>query len=238
MNPRILIVDDDVNIKYLLAEKLSCYNFTYCKSVNEALRKSKEITYNLFIIDYKLKNNNGLNFINQLKENQKKIPKILITGYGTKELFIKALDFNINAIIEKPLNINLLQNKIEDLLTKYYGNFNSNSSYETHIKFLKQQLNNPYTDNINLQLFSKEIGKNYKYLSNIFKKTTGKTFREYHKETKMKKALDLLTSTNISINQIGKKLYYSNTPAFIKAFKNYYGFTPTNMRHKCHVKNN
>ena len=90
---------------------------------------------------------------------------------------------------------------------------------DTHIFALK-----------NLHQLSDVINYNYSYLSNLFKKTTGRTLLEYYQNSKLKKARSLIKENKLKISEISDHLNYSSVYAFSKAYKKKYGVCPTATR--------
>jgi AraC-like DNA-binding protein len=58
----------------------------------------------------------------------------------------------------------------------------------------------------------------------------GNTFSKLLTQNRSKRALILLKDHVLSINEIGMRLGYANTPNFIRAFKNWTGLTPESYR--------
>lgn len=70
------------------------------------------------------------------------------------------------------------------------------------------------------------------YLSSTIKKFTGRKFTDILQEAKLKKALILLKSSDISVSEIASDVGYENTNFFYEIFKRYYDCTPTEYRKK------
>lgn len=83
---------------------------------------------------------------------------------------------------------------------------------------------------LSLKLIAEEMDISYKYLSDVFKKETGKTFLEYVHDIRDKKAKELLATTEISITDIGEQVGYLSSNTFIKTFKKLNGITPGEFR--------
>ncbi len=73
-------------------------------------------------------------------------------------------------------------------------------------------------------------GYNGDYVERIFKKATGKTLLTYGKDILIKKAANLLVSTNLGIGDICERLGYSNRHYFNQIFQKEYGLTPSAFR--------
>jgi len=68
------------------------------------------------------------------------------------------------------------------------------------------------------------------YFSNIVKKCTGKNFKDFILDEKMKKTSYLLRNTNLTIEEVMEKVGISNVQFFYKKFKEHYGITPHKYR--------
>ncbi|QHW31384.1 helix-turn-helix domain-containing protein [Paenibacillus rhizovicinus] len=68
------------------------------------------------------------------------------------------------------------------------------------------------------------------YLSRLFKKETGKNLIDYLIEIKMKRAKQLLDTTNMTVSMIAQQVGYANFSHFTKTFRKYYGVNPQEHR--------
>jgi PAS domain S-box-containing protein len=101
---QILHVDDDVCFLEVSKEILASENnFEICNvtSVDEAIQKLKEQNYDAIVSDYEMPQKNGLDFLKELKQQQKDIPFILFTGKGREEVAVKALNLGADSYINK-----------------------------------------------------------------------------------------------------------------------------------------
>lgn len=102
-------------------------------------------------------------------------------------------------------------------------------SNETYIDYALQYIKHNY-DHIKVNDIAKYIGINRSYLSSIFKKKLNISPQEYLVTYKLKKATELLKSTNLSIQDISFSIGYENPLTFSKIFKQYYGVSPKSFR--------
>ncbi|MBE5040049.1 helix-turn-helix domain-containing protein [Ructibacterium gallinarum] len=86
--------------------------------------------------------------------------------------------------------------------------------------------------NMSLNLLADTFGLSIPYLSKIFKAYTQKTFTDYLIEIRIKKAAELLVSTNKKVNEISEMVGYPNASSFIRIFKKYYFMTPIDYRNR------
>lgn len=71
---------------------------------------------------------------------------------------------------------------------------------------------------------------NSDYLSRLFIKKTSLNLSKYIQKIRMEKAIELLESTNLSINQIASQVGYHNIGFFYKKFKEHFHTTPNKLR--------
>jgi AraC-like DNA-binding protein len=85
-------------------------------------------------------------------------------------------------------------------------------------------------NDISLEDVARKFNYSLEYTSRYIKKNTGKTFMELLTDSRMKHAVSLLKSTNLSVSQIAFQIGYENTENFIRVFRKKYNTTPTAYR--------
>lgn len=74
---------------------------------------------------------------------------------------------------------------------------------------------------------------NTEYFCRLFKKEVGITYINYLTDIKLSKAVELLDTSNMRINEISEVVGYNNFSYFSKAFKKKYKISPYQYRNKC-----
>jgi DNA-binding NtrC family response regulator len=117
-NARILVIDDDVNIRKSLEAILSAegYNVDLAKNGKEAIKKSESTVYNVALIDIRLPDMDGVELLTQVKDNVPKMRKIIITGYPSVQNAIEAVNRKADAYLVKPVDVKKLLIIIETQL--------------------------------------------------------------------------------------------------------------------------
>ncbi|WP_161980301.1 AraC family transcriptional regulator [Streptococcus sp. S784/96/1] len=77
---------------------------------------------------------------------------------------------------------------------------------------------------------AQHFGYNSNYMSNMLKKHTGKNFQEILLEKRLLIACDLLSNTELSIDNIALESGFNTTSYFFRQFKKRYGCTPSAYR--------
>jgi DNA-binding NtrC family response regulator len=104
---KILIVDDDPEIRFTLEALLSAegYQVDATETGMEAIRKAEEKWYNIALIDINLPDINGIQLLTKLREGTPKMRKIIITGFPTLPNAVDAVNNQANAYLIKPVDI-------------------------------------------------------------------------------------------------------------------------------------
>lgn len=87
-----------------------------------------------------------------------------------------------------------------------------------------------YRENISLAKMAEMFYMNLYYFSVFFKKETGKNFKNYLIEIRMKEALKLLMESDIKTYELAKSVGYNDVGTFTQKFREYYGDTPSEYK--------
>ncbi|WP_333813677.1 response regulator [Muricomes intestini] len=121
---KLLIADDEQFIrkgiisilKKNLTEEIQCIE---AANGQDALMKAREMALNLIITDISMPGCDGLEFIRQLREENKMIPIVILSGYDNFEYAQKAIRLGVKEYIMKPIKkqefITLIQEYIDDI---------------------------------------------------------------------------------------------------------------------------
>jgi DNA-binding response OmpR family regulator len=114
----ILVVDDEENIRELLKEFLEENNFkvTLAEDGLKALELIEADLPGLMIVDLLLPGEHGISLIKTVKEKYS-IPTIIISSiYNKDEIEDFMEEYVVEAFLEKPLNLDLLLEKINSII--------------------------------------------------------------------------------------------------------------------------
>ena len=81
---RLLVVDDEENIRFLFKEELEEEGYTVDVASNglEAMDKVKQYVFDLVVLDIKMPGMSGIEALNEIKNMNKNLPVILCSAYG------------------------------------------------------------------------------------------------------------------------------------------------------------
>ncbi len=98
------------------------------------------------------------------------------------------------------------------------------------IRQICEIIENEYASELYLDRVAEQIYLSPAYISRIFKKSTGMNFVKYLNEVRLKKAAALLIEDDYPINEISKKVGFSDVSYFCSCFKKKYGMTTVQYR--------
>ncbi len=117
----ILVVDDDKMILRLAAEALKDYaggfNVITASDGKQALQILNASGADLVITDLKMPVMDGYELLSYMSKNHRNIPIIVMTGFGSPEIAKQLRQKGILHYIEKPFEINVLREKISEVLS-------------------------------------------------------------------------------------------------------------------------
>src|SRR3989304_9450529 len=117
---RILIVDDDENIRKVLETILEDEGFTVesADTAKKGIEKSEKSFYNLALIDVRLPDMEGIELLAKMRDTKPKMRKIIVTGYPTLHNAVAAVNRGADAYVMKPFDVEKLLQTIREQLKK------------------------------------------------------------------------------------------------------------------------
>jgi CheY-like chemotaxis protein len=114
MNNRILLVDDEETIRYVLREALigEGYNVDIAHDAFQAIERFKMTPYDLIITDIKMHGMDGLQLIREVRKDDSLLNIIIITAYGSLETVKEAAQLGVIEMISKPFKIQEIKDAI------------------------------------------------------------------------------------------------------------------------------
>ena len=92
------------------------------------------------------------------------------------------------------------------------------------------------TADLSLDTISKSVGFTPVYFHKLFRASTGKTLRDYVETERIKKAIELLLSTELTLTEIAYTCGFSSQSYFSYAFKKKMNCTPREYAKAVHLK--
>lgn len=118
---------------------------------------------------------------------------------------------------------------INEMIRKYcllVQNY-SMQGYSPVIQKVANYININLTEDLTLNVLAKKYAVSASYLSSLFKKEMGVTITDYANQQRIRRAIALLNSTNMQIQDIASECGIYDASYFRKLFKRYVGKTPS-----------
>ncbi len=236
MPVKILIIDDEPIIADGLETFLSEHfaesaliTKTY-SSTNGFDLLSKNI-YDLALCDIEMPVLTGIELKDRIRKLGILTPIIFLTGYNDFNFAYNAIKSQNVSFILKNESDEFLLNKIEEIL-QVSPRHETLSANELFLKRLDDFINDNILNAINISDIANEFDYNPFYLSRYYKKITGKSLYRHLNEIKLKKCIELITETDIKIEELAIKIGYSSASSFLAFFKKQTNKTPNQFRKK------
>ena len=188
------------------------------KYVNEffaAMERAKEALYN--------RQKFCLNLIINISDALYEIgcnPAILFNNTDSWALIRKA---------DSPEALKNFINNITDVVMSYIENAREQKN-KSLIERVKAMVDANFADDASLETAAAQVYMSPCYLSVIFKRETGMTFKNYLIHTRIEKSKELLANTELKIYEIAEKVGYTDTRYFSDIFQRNTGKTPSQYR--------
>lgn len=244
----ILIVDDEEQIREGLANTInwSAYSITKAFTAEnawKALDIVKTNSISLIITDIKMPGMMGIEFIQKAASIDKNIKFIVISSYDNFDYVRAALKLQVIDYLIKPVNISELiqlvcksiayvpENPVVHVADhNYLQEENINEGMEVYSPLVKRcmaYVDNHFYGTVTLGDLAEAMERNPSYISHVFKSETGKTLTEYLNELRIKRAIQLMDSSNLLLYEIAAMVGFESYRNFINMFKKSTGKIPT-----------
>jgi DNA-binding response OmpR family regulator len=115
---RVIIVEDDVDFCETLRRALSREGYQVHLAVDgpEALSLMRKTSFDLAIIDLVLPGMGGMRILEELQGLGLTIPTIVITAYGDRRSYRRALELGATAFLAKPIMLEEVNRVVRNVL--------------------------------------------------------------------------------------------------------------------------
>lgn len=118
--PRILVVDDDAEMRALLTDVLSVEDYAVVGAANgaEALIRLRNESFAAIVLDKNMPGLSGLDLLPGLRTICPEMPVILITAFGDVASYVDAIEKGAFAYVFKPFRLEELLTTLEQALAR------------------------------------------------------------------------------------------------------------------------
>lgn len=241
---RVMLVEDEQDDRLMLAqflEKQGCRVYL-AENGLDALTKSLVVKPDLVLMDVRMPVLDGVSSCRMMKDDPRLagIPVIFVSAMGNAEDRVDGLSAGAVDYINKPFNLEELRLRIQVHLGKQGSTapappaigeqISVNSLDQILFQTARSRLLQHWDQGPDLRLLAESVGTNTRRLNDAFRTCTGKTVFEYLREERMHEAKRLLLNTEMDVQDIAQELGFSTGANFATAFKERFGYSPTQYR--------
>ena len=116
MSAKVLLVDDEKDFLDIMAERMTArgMDVSATDSAEEALKMVESESFDAVIMDLMMPEMDGFQALKLFKKSRPDLSIILLTGNVPQETFLEAIKLGAMDVIEKPADLDLLTQKIEE----------------------------------------------------------------------------------------------------------------------------
>lgn len=254
----VLIVDDNADMRaYLRTLLLDRYYVIEAADGQSGLKLAVESVPDIVVSDVMMPVMDGLAFCTRLKQHEatSHIPVLLLTARSSEQQYIEGLQTGADIYMTKPFSADLLLANIASLLAnrqklrQLFKTQNLNTTPSQHLTtqnspspdrrfldtFLKAMEKHMSNTNLKIEDLGDEVGLSRVQLYRKVKALTGMTPVEILRETRLKRAMQLLKTTDKTVSEIANEVGFATPGYFSSCFKKQYDKYPTDVREEMKV---
>ena len=120
MKVKILLVEDDASLGYIISDQLKMdgYNVTLCMDGTDGLKKFNSESFHMCIFDVMMPKKDGFTLAKDIRKTDKKTPILFLTAKASDEDKIAGFKAGGDDYLTKPFNVEELQLRVAAMLRR------------------------------------------------------------------------------------------------------------------------
>lgn len=247
----VLIVDDNADMRaYLRTLLLDSYYVIEAADGQSGMKLAVESVPDIVVSDVMMPVMDGLTFCTRLKQHEatSHIPVLLLTARSSEQQHIEGLQTGADAYMTKPFSADLLLANIASLLNNRQAlrrafaakvaevdtvvSADGSSTPDSFFlnRFMKAMDKNLSNTKLKIDDLGDELGLSRVQLYRKVKALTGMTPVEILREARLKRAMQLLKTTDKTVAEIAYEVGFATPGYFSSCFKKQFDKYPTEIR--------
>lgn len=241
----ILIVEDNEDLRFYLKDNLKAqYHIEEAANGMDGWEKAKQLNPDLIVSDVMMPLMDGVELARKIKTETltAHIPIILLTAMGSEEKQLEGLRVGVNDYITKPFTFEILASRIRNLIVqqkllqkRFHKQIEINPGDVTITpvdeKFLKHALEvvekNMDNSEFSVEDLSDDMFMNRVTLYRKILSITGKTPIEFIRSIRLKRSIQLLEKSGMSVAEVAYAVGFNSPKVFAKFFKEEFKMLPS-----------
>jgi len=246
-HPTVLLVEDNIDLRELLADQLATYyQVKWAANGEEGLKMALEHNPDLIISDIMMPKMNGINMLDKLRNNSlvSHIPVVLLTAKCSIENQIEGLKYGADYYLTKPFNMSLLLTAISNLIKQRQtilgkiadrkviklspGEVVITSKDESFLrKVIKTVEDNMHNPLFSIEMVADAMAMGRTAFYKKFKSLTCVTTVDFIRDMRLKRAKQFMEAGEDRISIVALEVGFNNAKYFSTCFKEKYGVSPS-----------
>lgn len=241
----VLVVEDNVDLRTFITHRLNkLYNIYEAANGVEGLKLAQKVDPDLVISDVMMPKMDGLELCASIKNNldTSHIPIILLTAKSSVENQLEGLHVGADDYLPKPFNFEILEARVSNLietrnklraqflgkgelsLDELTSSTRDQKFLELALRTVEQHMEN---SDFGVTMFVSEMGISRSLLHKKLTALTNQSAADFINHLRLKKAENLLLTTDLNVSQVAYSVGYSDPKYFTRLFHKQYGASPT-----------
>lgn len=252
---QILIVDDEVTVVSLIKkhvdwESIGIEKVQTAYNAATAKKKVEENPIDIILCDIEMPQENGLVFLEWVKERYPQISTVILTAYPEFHYAQTAIKLGVKNYLLKPISFAELSETIRKMGKEIIEQKKQHSWLEERAEEEVRHLDNTetivqevmkyiavhYADPIGRQEIADSMHMNGDYLNRVFKNAIGYSLIQYIQYYRVIVAKRLMKEESIAVVDVGCRVGMESPSYFGKIFKKWTGLTPYEYYVQVHEK--
>lgn len=256
--PLVLVIDDNEDIRVLVTQLLKDqYKVISASGGNEGIRMATRYVPDAIICDVMMPDLDGMQTCAAIKNevSTSHIPVLMLTACSLDEQKVEGYENGADGYMSKPFNNEVLRARVASLITnrkrirEYIGNdrisANGNPSEDNGGKSKATDIENEFFSrlkniirkeignmDLSVDLLADKMGMGRSQFYRKIKALTGLSPVELLRDMRLKKARELLLTTDKSVSEIAYDVGFSTPAYFTKCYREVYSETPSALRER------
>ncbi len=243
---KIMIVDDEPKIrkgiKMLLDGQKGFDVVGAYDGAESALMDILEKTPDVIVTDIKMPEYSGLDLIEKIREREKNIYIIIISGYSNFEYAQQAIKYGVYRYLTKPTNPRELIEVLREIERKQEpqlcgseppaGMYVNSDVGNLLVRKAVDYIEIHYAEKIGLKSIAEVLYISPNYLSDLFRRHMKENFSDYLIDFRLKKACIYLKMPEYKVSDVSQMTGFRDAAYFSTVFKKAYNMTPLEFKNK------
>ena len=246
--PKILVIEDNADMRLFINNEFKdSYNVCEARDGIIGIQKAYEEIPDAIICDVMMPGKDGYEVCRTLKNDERTshIPIVMLTAKGSEQHTIEGFESGADEYVAKPFSAAVLKARIKNLiearislrrkfmrepfagLAEILPSKIDEKLFQKVYSIVEKNLNKREFD---VNDFASEIGMSRTQLYRKIRALSGEPPKEFVRVIRLKKAAELLVTTDSNVSEIAYSVGFSSLSYFTTAFSDYFRMSPTKFR--------